>query len=131
MEGATGYLAEEMVTDSVAELLLGLRRAPPYGLSIMLGSGGIEAELLADTVTLIAPVSAAEIGAALRRLHLWPLLDGYRGRDRADVDAAVQTVLKLQRLALAHEDLTDIEINPLMLRSRGAVAVDAVIRRRS
>ncbi len=131
MKGAKGYLAEEMVTDSVAELLLGLRRAPPYGLTLVLGSGGTEAELLADTITLIAPVGAADIHAALRRLRLWPLLDGYRGRARADVDAAVQTVLKLQQLALAHEDLTDIEINPLILRSQGAVAVDAVIRRRS
>ncbi len=129
MVGATGYLAEEMVNDGVAELLVGLRRMAPYGLSVTLGSGGTAAELLADTVTLIAPVTAAEVEAALRRLRLWPLLDGYRGRACADVNAAVTTVMQLQKLAMAHEDLVDIEINPLILRTQGVVAVDAVIRR--
>ena len=130
MPGATGYLAEEMVNDGAAELLVGLARSAPYGLSMTLGSGGTAAELLADTVTLIAPVTASEVASALRRLRLWPLLDGYRGRPCADVNAAVTTVMQLQSLALARPDLLDIEINPLILRTQGAVAVDAVIRRK-
>ncbi|ASJ72991.1 acetate--CoA ligase family protein [Granulosicoccus antarcticus] len=128
MAGANGYLAEEMVTDGVAELLVGLRRVKPYGLVIVLGSGGTAAELLSDTVTLIAPVTAAEVQTSLRKLQLWPLLDGFRGRPCADVTSAVTTVMQLQQLALEHEDLIDIEINPLILRTHGAVAVDAVIR---
>lgn len=129
MPGATGYLAEEMISDGIAELLIGLRRTRPYGLSLILGSGGTAAELLADTVTLIAPVTAVEIESALRRLRLWPLLDGYRGRACADIKTAVDTVMQLQKLAMDYPDLVDIEINPLILRARGAVAVDAVIRR--
>ena len=129
MPGVTGYLVEEMVTDGVAELLVGLRLDPCYGASLTLGSGGTAAELLADTVTLILPVGADEVLAALQRLRLWPLLDGFRGRPCADVDAAVEIVMALQTL-LACEDLIEIEINPLILRARGAVAVDAVIRRR-
>lgn len=128
MPGATGYLAEEMVTGVVAEVILGLRRDPVYGVTMTLGMGGVAAELLADTVTLVAPVEPDEIEAALRRLRLWPLLDGYRGRVRADAGAFVEAALACQALMLATRRLREIEINPLMLRERGAVAVDAVIR---
>jgi hypothetical protein len=72
-------------------------------------------------------VTGAEIAEALRTLRLWPLLDGYRGRARADVAAFVDAALALQALMLATRRLNEIEINPLMLRESGAVAVDAVI----
>ena len=129
MPGAEGYLAEEMVTGAVAELLIGLRRDPVYGVTLTLGFGGVTAELLADTVTLVAPVTADEIAAALRRLRLWPLLDGYRGRARADPAAINDTVLRLQGLMATDLTLTEIEINPLMALQHGAVAVDALIRK--
>ncbi|MES2665056.1 MAG: acetate--CoA ligase family protein [Pseudomonadota bacterium] len=128
MPGATGYLAEEMVTGAVAEVLVGLQRDPVYGVTLTLGMGGVAAELLADTVTLIAPVTAAEVTAALRRLRLWPLLEGYRGRPKADVAAMVSVVMALQALMQARPGLAEIEINPLILRAEGAIAVDALIR---
>jgi succinyl-CoA synthetase beta subunit len=128
MAGASGYLAEEMVTGVVAEVIVGLQRDPVYGVTLTLGMGGVTAELLADTVTLVAPVTATEVADALRRLRLWPLLDGYRGRAKADVAAMVAAVLALQDLMLARPDLAEIEINPLMLRAEGAVAVDALVR---
>jgi acyl-CoA synthetase (NDP forming) len=127
MPGAAGYLAEEMVTGVVAEGLLGLRRDPVYGVTLTLGLGGVTAELLADTVTLVVPVTGGELTAALKTLRLWPLLDGYRGRARADVAAFVDAALALQALMLNSPRLQEIEINPLMLRESGAVAVDAVI----
>ncbi len=129
MPGASGYLVEEMVTGAVAEVLVGLRRDPIYGVSLTLGMGGVTAELLADTVTLILPVSRDELWAGLRRLRLWPLLDGYRGRARADVGALVEMVLRLAHLIAADASLEEIEINPVMLRENGAVAVDALIRK--
>ena len=129
MAGATGYLVEEMVTGAVAEVLVGLRRDPVYGVSLTLGMGGVTAELLADTVTLILPVTGDEVRAGLRRLQLWPLLDGYRGRVKADVGALVETVLQLADLMAADSSLDEIEINPVMLREIGAVAVDALIRK--
>ena len=127
MAGAQGYLAEEMVTGVVAELLVGLRRDPVYGATVTLGFGGVTAEVLADTATLVLPVTEEEVAAALRRLRLWPLLDGYRGRPKAAVAAAVRAVMDLQALMQASPTLEEIEINPLMLTATGAVAVDAVI----
>ena len=129
MPGATGYLVEEMVTGAVAEVLVGLRRDPVYGVSLTLGMGGVTAEVLADTVTLILPTTEAEVLAALRRLRLWPLLDSYRGRKRADVAAVAELAVRLGALMAADASLEEIEINPVMVRESGAVAVDALIRR--
>lgn len=126
MPGAVGYLLEEMVTGTIAELLIGIRRDPVYGITLTLGFGGVTAELLADTVTLICPVTGPEVEAALRRLRLWPMLDGYRGRARADVMAAVDVALRLQTM-MQNDGMEEIEINPLMVRATGAVAADAVI----
>ncbi len=89
--------------------------------------GGVAAEVLADTQTLVLPVSEDEVEAAFRRLRLWPLLDGYRGRSKADVGAAVRAVMALQGVMEADARMVEIEVNPLILRADGAVAVDAVI----
>lgn len=131
MEGATGYLLEEMVTGGVAEVLIGARRDPVYGLALTIGMGGVETELLQDTVTLVAPASAEEVFTAFRRLRLWPRLDGYRGRARADVAAVVEIVLAVQAAMLADTSLSEIEINPLIVKEAGAVAVDALVRKES
>jgi acyl-CoA synthetase (NDP forming) len=129
MPGATGYMVEEMVSGTVAEVLLGLRRDPIYGVTVTLGMGGVTAEVLADTVTLILPVTTDEVLTALRRLRLWPLLDGYRGRPRADVASVAAMAVRLGALMLHDTRLEEIEINPVLVRETDAVAVDALIRR--
>ncbi|WP_135450824.1 acetate--CoA ligase family protein [Tabrizicola caldifontis] len=129
MPGATGYLVEEMVTGAVAEVLLGLRRDPVYGITLTLGLGGVTAEVLADTVTLVWPVGEAEVLEAAKGLRLWPLLDGYRGRPRADMGAVAALAVRLGALMAADASLEEIEINPVMVRETGAVAVDALVRR--
>jgi acyl-CoA synthetase (NDP forming) len=129
MPGATGYLVEEMVTGAVAEVLLGLRRDPVYGVTLTLGMGGVTAEVLADTVTLILPVTEAQVLEAAKGLRLWPLLDGYRGRPRADMGSVAAMAVRLGALMLADDSLEEIEINPVMVRETGAVAVDALVRR--
>jgi acyl-CoA synthetase (NDP forming) len=129
MPGATGYLAEEMVTGTIAEILIGLRRDPVYGVTLTLGMGGVTAEVLADTVTLVLPATAADILKAARRLRLWPLLDGYRGRPRADMAAVATLAERLGALMLGDASLEEIEINPVLVTASGAVAVDALIRK--
>ncbi|MES2550149.1 MAG: acetate--CoA ligase family protein [Pseudomonadota bacterium] len=129
MPGATGYLVEEMVTGAVAEVLIGLRRDPVYGVTLTLGMGGVTAEVLADTVTLVLPVSEAQVLEAARGLRLWPLLDAYRGRAKADMAGVAAMAVRLGALMLADEGLEEIEINPVMVREQGAVAVDALVRR--
>ena len=128
MPGATSYLAEEMVAAGIAEMLIGLRRDPVYGTTLTVGMGGVTAELLDNTVTLILPVTEAEIFLAMKSLRLWPLLDGFRGRERADSASAAGIAAKLCALMLADASIEEMEVNPLIVRSDGAVAVDALVR---
>jgi len=129
MVGASGYLVEEMVTGTVAEILLGLRRDPIYGVTLTLGMGGVTAEVLADTVTLVLPVEEADVLAALGRLRLFALLDGYRGRSKADLGTLVEIAVRLGAQMIADPSLEEIEINPILVKASGAVAVDALIRK--
>lgn len=126
-------LVEQYITDTVAELIVGLHRDPQFGLLLTLGSGGVLVEIVADAVTLLLPVTAAEVRDALSRLKCAAILSGFRGGEPADVDAAVAAVLNVARLAAAHFDrIEELDINPLAIRPRGcgAVALDALIRTR-
>lgn len=129
MPDASGYLAEEMVTGSVAEIIVGLVRDPVYGATLMVGFGGVQAEILADTQTLVLPVTAAQVHAAIHALRLAPLLNGHRGGPLADVATVVDIVLKLQSAMANNPEIAEIEINPLMVCHSGAIAVDALIRK--
>jgi acyl-CoA synthetase (NDP forming) len=131
MDSAGSWLVERMVEGTVAELILGVVRDPAYGYTLTIGAGGILTELLADVATLMIPAGEAEIRAALERLTCAPLLHGYRGRPQADIAAVVKACLALQAYAAEIDDrLEEMEINPLMVTSHGAVAADALIRLR-
>ena len=103
-----------------------------YGAALTVGMGGVQAELLNDAVTLILPTNEKEILAAFSGLKLSPLFFGYRGAPVADVAAAVQAALSIAELLANDETIEEIEINPLLLMSDkgGAIAVDALIRKR-
>jgi acyl-CoA synthetase (NDP forming) len=124
-------LVEEMISDGVAEILIGMTVDPQFGQVLVLGAGGVLTELLRDTVSLLPPFTAPAIEAALKRLKVGKLLAGYRGRPPADVAALVETALACTRYAAANVDkLLELDINPVIVRpvGRGAVAVDALIR---
>lgn len=114
---------------AVAELLVGVTRDPVFGLVLTVGLGGILTELYQDVTQRVLPVCQRTAREMLTELKSWPLLDGYRGRERADVDAACAAIAAVSAAALAlGPDLQEMEINPLMLRAAGsgAVAVDAL-----
>src|SRR5439155_9900565 len=89
---AERFLVERMARDVVAELIVGVRRDPQFGLALTLGAGGVLVELVHDAVTLLLPASREDVRAALASLRTWPLLTGYRGRPHGDVDATVEAV---------------------------------------
>jgi acyl-CoA synthetase (NDP forming) len=126
-------LIESMV-EGVAELIVGVARDAMVGPHLVLGAGGVLAEVLVDRRVLLLPVARETILAALHELRLAPLLTGYRGRPAADLDAVADAVLAVQRFALEHLDsLETCEINPLLVRAAGAgaVALDAVVEFRT
>jgi acetyl-CoA synthetase len=123
------WIVEAMARDPVAELIVGITRDPLIGPVLMLGAGGILAEIIKDSVLLVPPVDAETVGAALDRLSVAPLLAGYRGRPPADRPALIEAVLAIARFAEAHADrLEELDVNPLMALPEGAVAADALIR---
>lgn len=126
--GAGSYLVEEMLTGAVAELLIGVTR-DPCGWLLTLGAGGVRAEVWRDTVSLLLPVTEADIRAALTRLRIAPLLAGWRGAPGADTAGIVRAVMAVQDHIAAHPDVLEIEINPLICRAGDAVAADALIRK--
>ncbi|MCC7047388.1 MAG: acetate--CoA ligase family protein [Alphaproteobacteria bacterium] len=122
-----GYLVEEQAS-GVCELLVAFSRTR-LGAFVSVGAGGIAAELSRDVQLRLAPVDEATAESMLRGLRVFPLLDGYRGRTRADVAAARQAIVRLSRLADEAPDVLEAEINPLVVgaENRGATAVDALV----
>jgi acetyl-CoA synthetase len=124
-------LVEEMLTDGVAEILIGLVVDPQFGQVLVLGAGGVLTEMLSDSVSLLPPWTHASIDAGLRRLTVRKLLAGYRGKPAADVDALIETILGVARYATENlSTLVEIDVNPVIVRPAGlgAVAVDTMIR---
>ena len=120
-------LVEEMVRDGVAEVLIGVSVDPDFGQVLVLGAGGVLTEVLQDSVSLLPPFTPAAIEAALMRLGIGKLLDGFRGRPPADVAALVASAMACARYAEANVDrLVELDINPVIVRAqgRGAVAVE-------
>ncbi|MCE8548522.1 acetate--CoA ligase family protein [Ruegeria pomeroyi] len=128
--GTPEVLVEEMVSDTVAELLVGVVRDPAHGFVLTLGAGGVLTELMRDTVSLLVPAAPEAIRAGLEQLRIAPLLAGYRGKPGANMDAILEAVAAVQDYVLAHaETLGEVEINPLLATPDRAVAVDALIRK--
>jgi acyl-CoA synthetase (NDP forming) len=125
------FLVERMVAGAVAELIVGVYREPGFGLGLTVGAGGVLAELLRDTATLLLPVSRDEVRAALTSLRVWALLAGYRGGPAGDVEAVLDAVTAVGRYAEQHAHrLVELDVNPLLVlrEGHGAVAVDALVR---
>jgi acetate---CoA ligase (ADP-forming) len=94
----------------------------------VVGAGGILVELVEDAAMLLLPTSAEEVEAAIRRLKIAKLLAGYRGKPAADMAALVKSIMAIATFAEAHRDtLLELDVNPLMVRADGAVAVDALV----
>ena len=124
-------LVERYETDVVAELIVGVHRDLQLGLVLSVGSGGTLVELVADTVTLLLPVAESEVREAMADLRCAPMLRGWRGREPADVDAAVASILAIADFVVANGDRIDeLDVNPLgiLAKGGGALALDALIR---
>jgi acyl-CoA synthetase (NDP forming) len=107
------------------ELLVGARRDPRFGPLVAVAAGGIHAEALRDTAVALAPVDEAEAEELVRSLASASLLTGARGRPALDVAAAAGAVATLSRFIAGHPEVAEAEINPLLVRRKGAVGLDA------
>ena len=110
-----------------AEVLVGVRRHGDLGAVVVAGLGGVHTELFADVARALTPVDRREASSMLRRLRAWPLLAGYRGGPPADVDALCDVLVRVSELAEHHEDIVELDLNPVLVGppGEGAVVVDA------
>jgi acyl-CoA synthetase (NDP forming) len=124
-----GVLVAPMVRGGV-ELIAGISRDAVFGPVVMVGFGGIHAEILKDVAVQVAPVCEEEAVRMIRGLKMFPLLDGARGKPKADVAAAARTVARLSEFACRHaDDVAEIDMNPILVRSEGegVLVLDALM----
>ncbi len=125
------FIVESMARDGVCEVIVGVTRDEQVGPMLMIGAGGILAELLKDAAVLLFPVLEADVARVLDRLTVGKLIAGYRGKPTGDRQALIEAVLAVARFVEAHIDrLEELDINPLIVlpQGRGVVAADALIR---
>ena len=125
-------LVEQMINDGVAELIVGVDVDEQFGPVILLGAGGVMAELLDDSTVLLPPLTYESVSRALGNLKVSKLLNGFRGGTAANVNSVIEAVLNIAKFAEDNADtLIELDVNPLIVRPNAAkaVAVDALIRR--
>jgi acyl-CoA synthetase (NDP forming) len=124
------FLVERMVESPVAEVIVGVKRDEQFGPALVVGSGGILVELVADSRSLLLPVTRDAVTEAINSLAVSKLIDAYRGGIRGDIDALVDAIMSVAAYAEEHwSTVLELDVNPLMVLSagKGVVAADALI----
>lgn len=124
------FLVQKMET-GVAEILLGYKRDPEVGPVVILGSGGVLAEILDDVAIAVAPLNLEQAYELIGQVKGLVVLGGYRGQPKADISALAEAIVNLSQLAISDADqIEEAEINPLLVKceGQGAVALDGLVR---
>ncbi len=121
-----GVLVEAMARPGI-EMIVGARRDPEWGPVVMVGLGGIWTEALDDIRLMPADLSREQIIAEIGQLKGSRLLHGLRGSEAADIGALADAVVRIGALMRARDEITEIDINPLMVYGKGVLALDALI----
>ncbi|HVP92410.1 MAG TPA: acetate--CoA ligase family protein [Acidobacteriota bacterium] len=122
----TGILVQEMAPSST-EVIVGAIKDPQFGPTVMFGLGGIFVEVLKDVTFRVAPITEEEACEMITEVRAYPLLKGYRNTPPADIDAIVKILLKTSRLVMEHQEIKELDLNPIMVYKKGAKTVDARI----
>ena len=123
-----GVLVQEMAPSGV-EVVLAAVQNPDFGPVLAIGLGGVAVELFGDVAWLALPTHAQAVRAAIGRLRLSTVLQGFRGQPAADTDALVDTALRFGAAFVATVPApAEVEINPLIVLPAGVLAVDALFK---
>jgi acyl-CoA synthetase (NDP forming) len=121
-----GILVQEMAPPST-EVIVGMTKDPQFGQALMFGLGGIFVEVLKDVTFRIAPITADEACEMINEVKAYPLLKGYRGTPPADIEAISKILLSTSKLVMEHNEIKELDLNPIMVYRKGAKTVDARI----
>jgi acyl-CoA synthetase (NDP forming) len=122
-----GFLVQEMVGPGV-EMLVGLAHDPLFGPVVAVSAGGTTVELVRDVAVRVTPITDLDARDMVRSLRTFPLLEGFRGSPKADVAALEEVILRIGALADAHPSIAEMDCNPVVVLTTGAVIVDARVR---
>ncbi|MBY9009968.1 MAG: acetate--CoA ligase family protein [Candidatus Lokiarchaeota archaeon] len=118
---------QKMADEPITELIIGMTTDAQFGPALMFGIGGILVELLEDVSFRIAPITEYDAREQIHEIKGFPILDGYRGKPKADIDAIVNTLLKISDLVIEHEEINEMDLNPVFIYKNGLICVDARI----
>ena len=118
---------QKMADEPITELIIGMTTDAQFGPALMFGIGGILVELLEDVSFRIAPITEYDAREQIHEIKGFPILDGYRGKPKADIDAIVKTLLKISDFVIKHEEINEMDLNPVFIYENGLVCVDARI----
>lgn len=121
-----GLIVQEMAPSST-EIIIGMTKDPTFGPALMFGLGGIFVEVLKDVSFRIAPITERDAREMIQEIRAFRILEGVRGREPADIDAIVDILLKVSKLVTEHEEIDQLDLNPIFVYRRGAKAVDTRI----
>jgi acyl-CoA synthetase (NDP forming) len=118
---------QKMANEPITELIIGMTTDAQFGPALMFGIGGILVELLEDVSFRIAPITEYDAKEMIHEIKGFPILDGYRGKPKADIDAIVDTLLKISDLVTKNEEIYEMDLNPVFIYGKGLICVDARI----
>jgi len=118
---------QKMASEPITELIIGMTTDAQFGPALMFGIGGILVELLEDVSFRIAPITEYDAKEMIHEIKGFPILDGYRGKPKADIDAIVETLLKISDLVVKNEEIFEMDLNPVFIYDKGISCVDARI----
>ena len=121
-----GVSVQKMVRPGT-EVIVGTSKDPQFGPVIMFGLGGIFVEVLKDVSFRIVPVRQRDAQEMIQEIKGYPLLQGYRGKEPANIPALVEMILKISKFAEENPKVKELELNPIFAYADRAVAVDARI----
>lgn len=118
---------QDMAPEPITELIIGMTTDAQFGPALMFGIGGILVELLEDVSFRIAPITEYDAKEMIHEIKGFPILDGYRGKPKADIEAIVDTLLKISDLVIKHPEINEMDLNPVFIYEKGLICVDARI----
>ena len=113
-----------MADKPIAEIIIGSISDPQFGPAIMFGIGGVLVEVMKDVSFRIAPISDYDADEMIHEIKGFPLLNGFRGREKADLEAIKDSLKKISELVWNHQEINEMDLNPLFVYNDGILAVD-------
>jgi acetate---CoA ligase (ADP-forming) len=122
-----GVLVRKMIPHG-HEVILGAKRDPGFGPTVMFGFGGIYVEYFKDVTFALAPVDRITAAKMVRQIRAYPLLEGARGGRRADIEAIAECLIRVGQLVSDFDRITELDVNPLIVAREGNMVADVRIR---